>query len=279
MGNSIRKPAFAGTFYPANRRELIEMLTYLDANEGEKVDQSISTYSIIGGIVPHAGYIYSGRHAIHYFKILQHSRQHIDTIIILNPNHRGLGPDIAVDGHSFWETPLGKVKVDRELCNILKIPVSSLAHDHEHSGEVMIPFIQFYLPQSVSIVPISILDQSYTVANELGKKLIKAISDSSKKVQIIASSDFSHFLSVDEGQKRDALVIQKVLNLDAFGVYNTVREKNITVCGFGPIMTLIEYSKIKSEKPIIKLLSKGHSGEVSPSDRVVDYVSMIFFEG
>jgi hypothetical protein len=278
MENTIRKPAFAGTFYPANRNELLEMLEYLDKNEGEKVDKSISAHSIIGGIVPHAGYIYSGRHAVHYFKLLQNSRQHVDTIVILNPNHNGFGPAIALDGHSFWETPLGKAQVDREFCDLLDIHISSYSHEHEHSGEVMIPFIQFYLSQLVRIVPISILDQSYTVAKELAKKLKGAISKSAKKVQIIASSDFSHFLSAKDGQRLDAMVIQKILKLDSKGVSKTVKENKISVCGISPIMALVEYCKINSEKTLVKVLSKGHSGEVSPSMRVVDYVSMVFLE-
>jgi len=99
-----------------------------------------------------------------------------------------------------------------------------------------------------------------------------------KKICIIASSDFSHFVEPDEGKKLDSFVIDAILNLDTESVYYEVRNKNITVCGYGPIMTLIEYSKLVTENPVAKILKIGNSGEVIPSDEVVDYVSVLIYE-
>jgi len=276
--NKIRKPAVAGLFYPADKGELVKMINNIVENENSNFDFSYSGHKIIGGIVPHAGYLYSGHHAVHFFKILQESDQPIDTIVILNPNHRGIGPDIALDSHSIWGTPLGATNIDKAFYKALDIETSSLAHEDEHSGEVMIPFINYFLPEKIKIAPISMFDQSYESAVALAKKINKASSLTGKKIIIIASSDFSHYATPDEGYKLDNLVLEKIEKLDAKGVREVIINNNISVCGYGPIMTLIEYSKIKYSKPITHILSRGNSGQISPSTRVVDYITTLFFE-
>ncbi len=276
--NKIRKPAVAGLFYPADKGELVKMINNLVEGESSNFDFSYCRHKIIGGIVPHAGYVYSGHHAVHFFKILQESNQPIDTIVILNPNHRGIGPDIALDSHSIWVTPLGATNIDKAFCKALDIELSSIAHEAEHSGEVIVPFINHFLPNKIKIAPISMFDQSYESAVVLAKKINKASSLTGKKIIVIASSDFSHYVTPDEGYKLDNLVCEKIEKLDAKGVREVITNNNISVCGYGPIMTLIEYAKIKHSKPRTHILSRGHSGEISPSTRVVDYITTLFFE-
>lgn len=278
MSNNIRKPSVAGLFYPEYKGELKDLLENISFKEKSKIDLSYASHHIIGGIVPHAAMIYSGYQAFHFFHILKNAKQPIDTVVILNPNHRGVGPGVALDSHSVWGTPLGTINIDDEFYKALDIPVSTAAHDNEHSGEVMVPFLQYYLPESIKIAPVSMFDQSYDSSYNLAQKLINAADKTGKRIVIIASSDFSHFVKPSEGSELDNLVCEKIEELDAEGVYHTVMENNISVCGYGPIMTLIEYSKTKHPKAKTQILHRGHSGEIAPSTRVVNYICTLFFE-
>ncbi len=277
MTESVRKPAVSGLFYPSGRDDLCKLIEEIEDREKDNVDFSFSQNHIIGGIVPHAGYIYSGYQAIHFFLVLQNSKQAVDTVIIVNPDHRGFGTGIALDKHPVWETPLGQIEVDNELCEALEIPVSSNAHNDEHSGEVMVPFLQYYMDDNLKIAPVSLSDQSYEAADNLAHKIDKAVNETGKRTIVIASSDFSHFINPNEGYMLDNLVCEKIDKLDAEGVYETVRKNNISVCGYGPIMTLIEYSKLKHPDVKTKILRRGNSGEVSPSAKVVNYITTLFF--
>ena len=92
----------------------------------------------------------------------------------------------------------------------------------------------------------------------------------------MASSDFSHFLSPEKGKEKDEHVLRNIFLLDSPAIEKVVNDERISVCGYGPIMTLIEYSKLVSEKPKVDILKMGHSGEIIPSSEVVDYVSILF---
>ena len=125
-----------------------------EKKEADNVNLDLVSKSIIGGIVPHAGYVYSGYETYHFFDIVRRSRIHFETILILCPNHRGIGPGVSVDGTDFWNTPLGKVPLDKDFVALLGIPVSIEAHAYEHSAEVMLPFLKEYLDYEFKIVPI-----------------------------------------------------------------------------------------------------------------------------
>ena len=276
-----RSPAVAGRFYPGTENEIRTQLSQILQKENDLIDRSLSRKEIIGAVVPHAGYMFSAYQAIHFFEIIKSSNTHFDTFIIINPNHTGYGDEIALDENDFWETPFGKVEVDKEFYPGLMefgFSVSSLAHKYEHSGEVMLPLLQFSLNYNFKIVPVTLSHQNPENAKIIAEAIFKVNNVLKKKICIIASSDFSHFVHPDEGKKLDKLVIDEILKLNSEGVYKKVRENNISVCGYGPIMSLIEYSKLISENPQTKILKIGHSGDIIPSDEVVDYVSMLFYE-
>ncbi|MFP4557813.1 MAG: AmmeMemoRadiSam system protein B [Bacteroidales bacterium] len=276
MFKSTRKPAVAGLFYPENREDLTLLIKQIDNSVNKNSNTNLWDNQIIGGVLPHAGYIYSAHHAIPFFHAVSNSAQDIDTVIILNPNHQGIGPDVALDNHDNWETPLGIAALDKDFYKILNLPVSAEAHQEEHSAEVMIPLIQYYLGENIRILPISIKNQTYDTAKQLGKNLGNATNKLDKRVLIIASSDFSHFESPSEGYRLDSMVLEKILKMDAKGVYQTITNNGISVCGYGPIMALMEYAKLQYANYQLNILSRGHSGDVSPSSTVVDYISIIF---
>jgi len=94
---------------------------------------------------------------------------------------------------------------------------------------------------------------------------------------VLASSDFSHYVEPGYGEQQDDLVLEEIKNLDSDRLYINVLENNISVCGYGPIMTLIEYAKLVSDQPKSTILSRGNSGKTAPSSSVVDYISILFY--
>lgn len=271
----IRKSAVAGRFYPASKVDLIAQLDSITKKELPNINLELLKNQIIGGVVPHAGYMFSAYQAVHFFEIVKQSKQKFDTIVIVNPNHTGLGHEIAFDSNDLWETPLGQVSLDAEFGKSLGIDISDIEQKNEHSGEVMLPFLQYFFDFDYKIVPITLSNQTFKNAKFLAEKLWKSSTLLKRKILLIASSDFSHFLSPEAGREKDAFVLEHIITLDSQAIEKVVRKKNISVCGFGPIMTLIEYAKLVGSNPKAEILKIGHSGEIIPSHEVVDYVSIL----
>ncbi len=277
-GKNIRKAAVAGRFYPSDKEKVIEIFKKVEHQEQSRIKKSFSAKKLIGGIVPHAGYIYSGFQAVHFFKILALSKQIFDTVFIINPNHTGIGDWISLEEHTHWESPLGVVSVDSDFNNLLDFPKNKAAHQYEHSGEVMLPFLQYYLPYSFEIVPITIGEQTYENAKILAQAIFTANEKLKKRILLIASSDFSHFESVEQGFRKDQKVVDTILKNQISEIEKIIHSHRISVCGYAPIMCLLEYAQLISEKPQIELLARGHSGMVHKSEEVVDYISFLSFE-
>ena len=273
----VRTPKVAGAFYPGTEKEINSLVSRIIDTETGKIDYSFSQKDIIGCVVPHAGYIYSGYEAMHFFEIIRKSYLKYDTFIILNPNHTGYGEHIEVDANDSWETPLGKVPVDTEFARQLDLPRSDRAQMQEHSAEVMLPLLQQSLPEGFRIIPISMLRQNPITALEVAEKIRDTNKVLNRKLMIIASSDFTHFESPVDGKMKDDLILEQIERQDSEKLYDTVIQNRISVCGYGPIMTLIEYSKLVSDKPSSTILARGHSGKARPSDSVVDYITILFY--
>ena len=271
----IRKPAVAGRFYPSNKKELDTLIEEIYNKEKSQIEQDSSSHDIIGGVVPHAGYIFSAYQAIHFFEHIRNYKEKFDTFIIINPNHTGFGEKISADSHSYWESPYGLVEQDAEFLEELELPFSDVAHSHEHSGEVMIPLLQYFVRYSFKIVVITLSQQNPEQARYLAQRIFDTSKKVNKKIAIIASSDFSHFKPAKTGFMMDEMVLEQIKKQDINKLYNVVRENNISVCGYGPIMCLMEYSSMLG-KYETKILARGHSGQIIASDKVVDYISILF---
>ncbi|MFC2087525.1 AmmeMemoRadiSam system protein B [Bacteroidota bacterium] len=273
---NIRKPAVAGKFYPDSREDIVYLLEEVVIKEKSKTHSAISG-SIIGGVVPHAGYVYCAYEAVHFFEVLKIQNVMIDTIFILHPDHYGYGKNVNLDGNEMWETPMGRVEIDTDFYPYLPFPISKDAHSVEHSGEVILPYLQFFLEYEFKIVPISFSMQNIENAKKVAQSIYDANVKLGKEILLIASSDFSHYVNPAKGKKLDQLVINEIIKLKSEGVYDMIMANNISICGYCPIISLIEYCKLIEEKIKVKILRKGHSGEIFPSEEVVDYVSILFY--
>jgi AmmeMemoRadiSam system protein B len=273
---NVRAPIVAGSFYPGTKKETNDLIDRILDNEKEKIDYSFANKKIVGCVVPHAGYMYSAYEAMHFFEIIRESPVQYDTFIIINPNHTGYGEAVEVDGHDAWQTPLGEVDLDREFIRELSLPVGTRAQSQEHSAEVMLPLLQNTLAYPFRIVPVCMLRQNPDNAREVANRILSANKQLNRKIMLIASSDFSHFESPDQGKARDDLVLRQIELQNTRQLYETVIKNRISVCGYGPIMTLMEYAKLVAEQPGSTILARGHSGKARPSDSVVNYITILF---
>ncbi len=178
--------------------------------EKSKIDLSLADKNIYGAVVPHAGYMFSAYQAVHFFDILRNQSIKYDTFVIINPNHTGYGEAIALESHQYWQTPFGFVETDKEFVNQLGFSVSDIAHKDEHSGEVMLPLLQYFVDYDFQFVPITLSDQNVENAKLLAKKIVDVKQALNRKICVIASSDFSHFLSPEKGKQLDQLVLDQI---------------------------------------------------------------------
>ena len=231
-----RKPVVAGQFYPQTEASLRKMLSKLVDTGSEKQD-------VKGVIMPHAGYVYSGHVAGTTVSKVELKK----TAIILGTNHTGSGEPFSIMTKESWMTPLGEVKIDIEIAgSILKesalLKEDSLAHLHEHSIEVEVPFLQ-YLKSDIKIVPIVVSSRDIKEYQQLGREIAEGFKKVGRAAFFVASTDFTHYEPRLAAEEKDRLAIDAILGLDEEKLFQVVKENNISMCGLAPTCTLIGICK------------------------------------
>lgn len=246
----IRRPFVAGTWYAdtpkALQAQIESCFTHkLGPGKLPKVVER-GPRSIIGLICPHAGYMYSGPVAAYsYYNLAMEGKP--DTIVILSPNHTGLGSAFAIMNEGVWHTPLGDVEIDAEIANRIVresrvIDVDDLAHAREHSIEIQLPFLQCLYGQTFKFVPICFLMQDLETSREVGEAVAKALSG--KNALVIASTDMTHYEPQSTAERKDKMAIDAILELNEARFYSTVESQNISMCGYGPTVAAISAAKL-----------------------------------
>jgi AmmeMemoRadiSam system protein B len=263
----VRKPAVAGLFYPSDRNELRELMTSLC---GEAPEDKVKAKAIL---VPHAGYLYSGKTACDVYK-----RVHIPSrVVLLGTNHTGQGATVSLYSGEAWESPFGLVMVDRELKHLVAqhplVSVEDTAHMYEHSLEVQIPFLQKY-GKNPKILPLVISSMNYETAKELGRFLGAIIGG--YDALIVISSDMSHYTDAEEARRKDEILISAMERLATDELYYKAVQYNISMCGFIPAVVGIEAAKFLGATRGL-LVDYSNSGETTGDfTRVVAYLGMLF---
>ncbi|RFA97465.1 AmmeMemoRadiSam system protein B [Pyrobaculum aerophilum] len=278
----VRKPAVAGYFYESGREELLQQIDWAVKHElGPKALQMPKLGGeALGGVAPHAGYMYSGPVAAWLYSALAGYGKP-DVFVIVGPNHYGIGAPVAIMKSGVWETPLGRVEVDRELAEVItshfkEVEDDFYAFSKEHSVEVQVPFIQYYFGD-VKIVPIVMWRQTLSTSRELGRAIAKALKEYGRKAYVIASSDFNHYEPHDITTRKDEMAISKILKLDEAGLFEISSKFDISICGIGPIGVLIAAAK-ELGYTNVTLLKHATSGDTSGyKDETVGYASILFY--
>jgi AmmeMemoRadiSam system protein B len=273
----LRQAAVAGYFYQATPSRLRDQVERFLVHEKNKIRAR-------GVVVPHAGFVYSGSVAGAVYSRIELP----GTVILIGPNHTGLGAPVSIMADGQWMTPLGTVSVDAKLAAAVKfrsrrVQDDTVAHLREHSLEVQLPFLQ-HLREDVRIVPIQMLDTRLETCVDLGNAVAGAIreweqgsADAGPGVLIVASSDMSHYVSANEAKERDHLALDRILALDPQGLHTVVRDEHITMCGFGPVVAMLTACKVLGAAKA-KLIKYANSGEVSGDfEQVVGYAGVVVF--
>lgn len=270
-----RRPAVAGTFYPADPQQLQELI------QKQMLKADVGALSECKAYVaPHAGYQFSGQVAANTYSAMQqaYAKKNFETIVIIGPNHTGYGRPIAVSLED-WQTPLGTVANDRELSEaIAGMPdmyADEIAHAFEHSIEVQLPFIQ-KSGIDAKCVFICMGDQSYEACIALTNAIIMAAKNRKRKITILASSDFNHYEAATVAKKKDAPAIDAALQLDAEKFHELIRKSGDSACGYGPVTVATMFARRSGAKSGM-LLKYATSGDVTNDyDSVVAYASIVF---
>lgn len=264
----IRRPAVAGTFYPADP-EALE--TELHGLTGGRRPPAVPLARAL--LVPHAGYIYSGRIAAATY--LAAGLRH--RIIVLGPNHTGDGEPIAVMAEGSWRTPIGEAPIDAPLAAAILAHcegsrADATAHRREHSLEVQVPFLQ-QLAAPFTFVPICVGTHDLRSLLDLGRGLAEAVTEVGDAL-LVLSSDMSHYVPAPVAERRDREALGPVLAIDPEGLHRVVIGRGITMCGVAPAVAGLEAARRLGASEA-RLVAYGNSGERSgnPED-VVGYAGV-----
>jgi len=276
--NKTRPPEVAGAFYPDDPAELTRMIDGWLAKAAPPGEQ------VVGLVVPHAGYVYSGAVAAEAYAWLKGKK--VDRVVVISPSHVDRFPFAAVYDGLAYSTPLGKIPVDAAFAAALAkssrlIQISGRGHDGtgaraEHALEVQLPFLQRVLGE-FKLVPIVMGEQSYEICRALGLALAASIKDSS--TIIVASSDLSHYHPYDQAVKLDRRTLRAIEEWDYLSFLRNTEAGVWEACGAGPIAaTMIACERLGARQA--RLVKYANSGDTSGDrSRVVGYGAMVFIKG
>jgi len=266
----VRKPAVASKFYPNNKDILEKQIrSFIKETKPENA---------LACVMPHAGYVYSGAVATQTAASVQIK----ENIILLGPNHTGLGKDFSIMSKGKWQTPLGEININSSIAETLikecpLIKEDSEAHVYEHSLEVELPILQLLSKKEFSIVPLVLMPTQKSDYDNIAEAIYKTITKLGlkDKTLLVASSDMTHYETHESAKNKDSLAIEAILSLDEDMLIKRVDEYNISMCGYVPVaITIMVAKKLGANKT--KLIKYQTSGEISGDyDAVVGYAGII----
>jgi len=267
----LRLPAVAGRFYPSNPEDLTALV-----RKSTVANAGVSPVPVRACLVPHAGYVYSGQVAGAVLARIALPRK----IIILGVRHYPRGEPAAILSSGAWRTPLGDARIDEELAEALKkdcplLHEDSVAHSTEHSLEVQLPFLQVLAPD-FTFVPVALGTVEFESLVSVGEAIGRVLEASKENLLLLTTSDLNHYEDDATTRVKDRKAIDRLLALDARGLYDTCRNEGVSMCGLGPAVAMLTaLDALGAKKP--ELVKYATSADVS-GDRsaVVGYAGMIF---
>ncbi|MEM3506526.1 MAG: AmmeMemoRadiSam system protein B [Candidatus Bathyarchaeia archaeon] len=281
MNLKVRQATQAGAFYAGTAKSLkaqIESCFLGKYGPGRLPKLNEKGERIIKALVcPHAGYMYSGQVAAHSYYAL--AKDGIpNSIVIIGPNHTGMGSGVSIMDEGKWATPLGELEIDsilaKEICKHSSIiDIDEMAHKYEHSIEVQIPFLQYIYGSKIKFVPICMMLQDLETSIEVGEAIAKALSN--KNSVVIASSDMTHYEPQEIAKKKDELALNAIIELNEKKLHEVIEKESISMCGYGPVTVAINASKSLGANEA-KLLCYKTSGDITGDyGAVVGYASVL----
>lgn len=271
MPKRVRPSAIAGTWYPGSHDALEQAIrSFLDAVPAPDVPDSL-----FGLIVPHAAYAFSGPVAARAYRCLQDKP--FDTAVVLSPMHRMPFSSYHVTDADYYETPLGRIPVNRSLLEEVTaaLDCTEIPNDQEHSLEIQLPFLQVVL-KSFDLVPIMIGHSRVYDVSDLVESLHSIYTD--RKVVTIASSDLHHIPDYRAVLKADKRVLDALSKFNLNEIRQVLSRRDSSVCGRAAISAMIELA-LKSDASRLDVLDHCTSGDVTgktePGEYTVGYTAAV----
>jgi len=267
----VRKPCVAGSFYPG-KEETLRKTIFDFLNKAQRYERNYFAF-----ISPHAGYPYSGQVAAYVYKAVENLD--FEKILLIGVSHNAIFDYAAIDENDEWETPLGKIEVDKEIIYKLiedkNFKIDSSPHDIEHSLEVQIPFIQIVKPKA-KIIPILIGNSNFSFLENVAKKIFDIYNE--EKFLIIVSSDMYHGYSYEECLKFDSRTKNLILEMNSQKFHKAI-DKEIMACGAYAITILLRFCEILGNVKA-EVLRETNSANVTGNyyGYVVGYLSVGFYK-
>ena len=268
----LRLPAVSGRFYPSEPAELSTVV----GNHSRRAEPHTELWPVKACLVPHAGYMYSGHVTGAVLSRIRLPRK----ILILGVRHFPRGQPMAILSSGEWRTPLGDAPIDSNLAQALRaacplLHEDALAHRTEHSLEVQIPFLQVLKPGFV-FVPVALGTVRFEELVIVGESIGHVLAASSDEILLLTTSDLNHYEDDATTRVKDRQAIDRLLALDARGLYDVCRNENISMCGLGPavaMLTALGQLGVKTAGLVRYATSGDVSGDTSA---VVGYAGMVF---
>jgi len=227
--SSVRHPAVAGSFYPADPATLASTVDELMSTVDVPSDEPLAA----AYVVPHAGYRFSGPTAAHVYARLARHAERISRVVLLGPAHRVPLKGCAVPTTDRWLTPLGEVAVDpaaRTLAADGHAVADDAPHAPEHSLEVQLPFLQRAVPHA-TVTPVVV---GVSTSDDVVVTLAAAVAGGAL---VLCSTDLSHYLPDDQARRQDARTAKAILDLepDRIGVRDA--------CGVFALRGTVEWAR------------------------------------
>ena len=286
---AVREPARAGTFYAgqpeALRRQVESCFLHELGPGGLPTVVPGPTTRVIGLVVPHAGLMYSGPAAAWAYGELARDGTP-ELVVLVGPNHTGMGAPAAVSDAEAWRTPLGTVPVARSEAEQLArygYQVDELAHRFEHALEVQLPFLQFLYGDRVPpVLPVVLGMSGESMVRSARAMRLERLAEGlealtvDRNVVMLATSDLSHYVSASQAHAKDMLATSEIVALQADRLLEVVDEQQITMCGALPVALVIR--ALSGEAHSAALLTYYNSGDISGDhDQVVGYAAVALY--
>jgi AmmeMemoRadiSam system protein B len=254
----LRLPAVAGRVYPSNPAELTALVRQYTRSEPD-----VKASSVKACLVPHAGYMYSGHVAGAVFSRIVVPRK----ILILGVRHFPRGEQAAIVSSGAWRTPLGDATIDVRLAEALRAACTML--------EVQLPFLQVLAP-GFTFVPVALGTVRFELLVSVGEGIARALAAAQQEVLLLVTSDLNHYEDDATTRVKDGKAIERLLAMDARGLYDACRKEKISMCGLGPAVAMLTALRALDAQQA-ELVRYATSADVSgDTAAVVGYAGMLF---
>ena len=271
MSYPIRQPRYGGTFafYPNQEPFLTDFIHSIHHLPSKQIDGK-------GLIVPHAGYQYSGKTL---YRTLKAQKSFPKTIILIGPNHTGLGSDASIMCEGTWQimkhsVPIHSTIAKQILAQSKVLRDEGFAHEKEHSLEVILPLLLTLQPE-IEIIPIILKNYQLPIIKNISEAIINTFNAIQESFLVIASSDMSHYVSKEEANRKDRIAFQAIQNLNEEALLASVLQYRISMCGSGPVAIALQVAKSQGATQADLIDYTDSSEETKDPSEVVSYAGFI----